>query len=102
MRTPGLRGIGEDSEYCDSEWEYYYEEEDEYEDELKRLSPTATTAPTTRATSPFPSMEQVGKDRKFGSLGLVHFSRRNSFQFNDRILRRESNLKKIWSLTSLS
>ena len=35
----------------DWEWEYYYEEGEE--DEL-RLSPTATTAPTTRATSPFP------------------------------------------------
>jgi len=53
MRTP-LRGIGEDEEDWgdDDEWEYYYE--DEYEEEL-RLSPTATTAPTTRATSPFPA-----------------------------------------------
>ncbi len=52
MRTP-LKGIGEDEEYDDDdEWEYYYE--DEEEEELNRLSPAATTAPTTRATSPFP------------------------------------------------
>jgi hypothetical protein len=34
----------------DWEWEYYYEEGEEEEEELRRLSPTATTAPTTRAT----------------------------------------------------
>ena len=54
MRTP-LKPLGEDSEY-ESEWEYYYE--DEEEEELNRLSPTATTAPTTRATSPFPAMQE--------------------------------------------
>jgi hypothetical protein len=49
-----LGGLQEGEE--DWEWEYYYEEEDEedFDDELGRLSPTATTAPTTRATSPFP------------------------------------------------
>ncbi len=61
MKTP-LKGIGEDDEgNDDSEWEYYYE--DEEEEELRSLSPTcSTTAPTTRATSPFPS-QQCGDEK---------------------------------------
>ena len=58
-RTPGLDGVLEENEdeYDeDWEWEYYYEG-DEVDDELDRLSPTLTTAPTTRATSPFPEDE---------------------------------------------
>jgi hypothetical protein len=50
-KTPLLGDVLEDDENGDWEWEYYYEEEEE---ELNRLSPTTTTAPTTRATSPFP------------------------------------------------
>ena len=47
-----LNGVkGEDER--DWEWEHYHDEEGE--DELRNLSPTLTTAPTTRATSPFPN-----------------------------------------------
>ena len=57
-----LGEVQEDVEKEDWEWEYYYDEdEEEYEDELDRLSPTATTAPTTRATSPFPDQQQALK-----------------------------------------
>ncbi len=34
MRTPGLKGIGEDEEFDEDEWEYYYE--DDEEEELNR------------------------------------------------------------------
>ena len=56
-------GLGEVQEKGDEDWEWeYYYEEDEYDDEeLERLSPTATTAPTTRATSPFPDQQQALK-----------------------------------------
>ena len=55
-----LGGLQEEDDW---EWEYYYEEdEEELEDELDRLSsPTPTTAPTTRATSPFPDQQQALK-----------------------------------------
>merc|ERR1712117_613474 len=46
-----------------------YEEEDQWgedDDELARLSPTLTTAPTTRATSPFPN-EKGSVDYNTGS-----------------------------------
>ena len=57
-----LGEVCEEQEGEDWEWEYYYEEdEEEYEEELDRLSPTATTAPTTRATSPFPDQNQALK-----------------------------------------
>ena len=70
MRTP-LRGIGENEEAGEWEWEYYYdgEEQCEYDEELRRLSPTANTAPTTRATSPFPGagVEGMPVGSGFGS-----------------------------------
>ena len=57
-----LGEVCEEQEGEDWEWEYYYEEdEEEFEEELDRLSPTATTAPTTRATSPFPDQNQALK-----------------------------------------
>ena len=53
-KTP-MKGIGEEGDNDDEwEWEYYYEDDDDEVDELNRLSPCVNTAPTTRATSPFP------------------------------------------------
>ena len=62
-RKDGHLGGLQEEEEDDWEWEYYYEEEDEEveEDELGRLSPALTTAPTTRATSPFPDQHQAFK-----------------------------------------
>jgi len=50
--TSALGNVEEEDEY-----EWYYEDGDD--PELTRLSPTLTTAPTTRATSPFP--DEKGK-----------------------------------------
>ena len=70
-----MNGLQEEEDGEDWEWEYYYEEgelEEETEldieeEELNRLSPTPTTAPTTRATSPFPDQQQAfRKLLKFG------------------------------------
>ena len=66
MKNGGLNGVKEEAEFDneedeDWEWEYYYEGE---EDELRCMSPAATTAPTTRATSPFPNGgEKLRDDR---------------------------------------
>ena len=67
-RTPGLDGVLEENEdgYDDEDWEWeYYYENDELDDELDRLSPTLSTAATTRATSPFP-----GEDQGNGNIAL--------------------------------
>ena len=61
-RKDGPLGEVQEGHEDDWEWEYYYEEdEEEYDEELERLSPTVTTAPTTRATSPFPDQQQALK-----------------------------------------
>ena len=59
-KKDGLGEVQEEGEQ-DWEWEYYYEEDEDADEELERLSPTATTAPTTRATSPFPDQQQALK-----------------------------------------
>ena len=65
-RTPGLDGVVEENEEGDEDWEWeYYYEDDDVDDELSRLSPTLTTAPTTRATSPFPGDDFTEKSRSF-------------------------------------
>lgn len=61
-KKDGSLGGVQEEDGDDWEWEYYYEEDEEVEeDELGRLSPAATTAPTTRATSPFPDQQQAIK-----------------------------------------
>ena len=69
MKEIGEEGDGGDDGDDDWEWEYYYEDDegdddDFAADELNRLSPCVNTAPTTRATSPFPLEAGHGGSRE--------------------------------------